>query len=218
MIGNWAIFTDRTDGGKRLGALLKSKIHDARPLVLGIPTGGIQVAYEVAKILKGDLSVVIAKKLADPSNEEIALGAITEDDVIYFGRQWENLDEELKRSIIDRQSREIKRRIARFRGGGPLPEMEGRTVVLVDDGIATGATIAVAILLCKTRNPERIIVAVPVAANHDFSNIFEHADQVVIVAQPPAFRAVGEFYRDFRNLPDEDLLALLQEAGGSIGW
>lgn len=217
MIGCRAIFTDRTDAGKGLGVLLKTKIHDTRPLVLGIPTGGVQVAYEVAKILKGDLSVVIAKKLADPSSEEVAMGAIAEDDFIYFSRQWENLDQELKRSIIERQSREVQRRIARFRGGRPLPEMAGRTVLLVDDGIATGATIAVAILLCKTRNPERIIVAVPVAPNHDFYNIFKQADQVVILEQPSVFHAVGEFYGDFRNLPDEDLLVLLQEAGQSPG-
>ena len=149
MVDQERIFADRKDAGFHLGKLLERKYKDKNALVLGIPRGGVIVASEVAKILHGQLSVVITKKLPHPSQEELAIGATAEDGSVYLTSYAREFSNAVMQRVVAAQSKEIQSRIDRFRNGKPLPEMSGRIVVIVDDGIATGSTIVPAIKLCS---------------------------------------------------------------------
>jgi putative phosphoribosyl transferase len=205
------VFVDRRDAGFELAKLLEPDYKDCNPLVLGIPRGGVEVAYEVAKVLKGELSVIITKKLPHPFQEELAVGAIAEDGSIYLTMHGKNLSEQTINNIIRNQSIEIKRRIQLFRKSEPLPEMKDRIVIIVDDGIATGSTIIPAIKLCKHKGAAKVIVASPVSGRNYVSEINTMADDVVIVEQPEYFYAVGQVYEDFHHLSNEEVISLLED-------
>src|SRR5688572_7444469 len=174
------IFKDRRDAGMELGKILERKYKDREALVLGIPRGGVIVADEVSKILKGELSVVVTKKLPHPLHEELAIGAAAEDGSFYLTSLGKNMDRKVLQSILTAQEKEIQSRIRRFRNGRPLPEMKNRIVILADDGIATGSTIVPAIQLCKKRGAAMVVVASPVSGEQYVSEIDELADAVVI--------------------------------------
>jgi predicted phosphoribosyltransferase len=205
------IFKDRRDAGVELGRILESKFKDREVLVLGIPRGGVVVAHEVSKILNGELSVVITKKLPHPLQEELAIGAAAEDGSFYLTSLGENMDRKVVQSILTAQEKEIQSRIRRFRKGKPLPEMKNRIVILTDDGIATGSTIVPAIQLCKKRNAAMVIVAAPVSGEQYVREIDELADAVIIAEQPDMFYAVGQVYKDFHHLSDEEVIELLDD-------
>ncbi|HKZ37488.1 MAG TPA: phosphoribosyltransferase family protein [Chryseolinea sp.] len=206
------IFKDRTDAGIELGKILERKYKDRKALVLGIPRGGVVVAHQVAKILNGELSVVITKKLPHPLQEELAIGAAAEDGSFYLTSLGKRMDIKAVQSILLAQEKEIQSRIGRFRKGKSLPEMKNRIVILTDDGIATGSTIVPAIQLCKKRNAEMVIVAAPVSGEQYVSEIDELADEVVIAEQPEMFYAVGQVYEDFHHLSDEEVIQLLEDS------
>ena len=206
------IFKDRMDAGIELGKILERKYKDRKALVLGIPRGGVVVAHQVAKILNGELSVVITKKLPHPLQEELAIGAAAEDGSFYLTSLGKRMDIKAVQSILLAQEKEIQSRIGRFRKGKSLPEMKNRIVILTDDGIATGSTIVPAIQLCKKRNAEMIIVAAPVSGEQYVSEIDELADEVVIAEQPEMFYAVGQVYEDFHHLSDEEVIQLLEDS------
>jgi putative phosphoribosyl transferase len=210
MVDQERIFADRRDAGFHLGKLLEATYKDKGALVLGIPRGGVIVAYEVAKILHGQLSVVITKKLPHPSQEELAIGATAEDGSVYltfYAREFSNT---VIQRVVSAQSKEIQSRIERFRNGKPLPDMSGRIVIIVDDGIATGSTIVPAIKLCKTRKAASVVVASPVSGARYVSDIDALADDVVIVEQPDDFYAVGQVYEDFHHLSDSEVTDALE--------
>lgn len=209
MVDQDRIFKDRRDAGVHLGRLLEKKYKGKNALVLGIPRGGIVVASEVAKMIHGQLSVVITKKLPHPSQEELAIGATAEDGSVYLTSYARGFSNEIIQRVITAQSKEIQSRIRRFRNGKPLPEMSGRIVIVVDDGIATGSTIVPAIKLCKTRKAASIIVAAPVSGARYVSDIDALADEVVIVEQPDEFYAVGQVYEDFHHLSDNEVTTAL---------
>lgn len=211
MVQEGRIFADRREAGMELGKLLADQYKGKKVLVLGIPRGGVVVAYEVANILRGELSVVITKKLPHPLHEEFAIGAAAEDGSVFLTDAARDLGQETIRQILKTQSKEIKSRIQRFRKGKPLPEIFQRIVIIVDDGIATGSTIVPAIKLCKSRKPARIIVAAPVSGEEYVSEIHSLADEVVIVDQPGEFYAVGQAYDDFHSLGDEEVISLLED-------
>lgn len=211
MVDQERIFADRKDAGFHLGKLLERKYKDKNALVLGIPRGGVIVASEVAKILHGQLSVVITKKLPHPSQEELAIGATAEDGSVYLTSYAREFSNAVMQRVVAAQSKEIQSRIDRFRNGKPLPEMSGRIVVIVDDGIATGSTIVPAIKLCKTRKAATVVVASPVSGVRYVADIDSLADDVVIVEQPDDFYAVGQAYEDFHHLSDEEVTAALNE-------
>jgi putative phosphoribosyl transferase len=204
-------FKDRNHAGTELGKILERKFKDREALVLGIPRGGVVVAHEVAKILNGELSVVITKKLPHPLQEELAIGAAAEDGSFYLSSLGKNIDRKAVQRILIAQEKEIQSRIRRFRKGKALPEMKNRIVIVADDGIATGSTIVPAIQLCKKRNAAMVIVAAPVSGEHYVSEIDELADEVVIVEQPEMFYSVGQVYEDFHHLSDEEVIQLLEE-------
>jgi putative phosphoribosyl transferase len=211
MVQEGKIFADRKEAGFEVGKLLENKYKNKNALVLGIPRGGIAVAYEVAKVLNAELSVVITKKLPHPLHEEFAIGAAAEDGSVFLTSSARNLNNTTVQRIVKSQSEEIKSRIQRFRKGKPLPEMTRRIVIIADDGIATGATIVPAIKLCKNRNAARIIVAAPVSGADYVAEVNSLTDDVVIAERPDDFYAVGQVYDDFHSLSDEEVISFLED-------
>jgi putative phosphoribosyl transferase len=205
------IFRDRKDAGEQLGTFLKKEYKDKNVLVLGIPRGGLQVAYYVAKELNSDLSVIISKKLPYPGQEELAVGAVAEDGSVFISEIGSRLDSKTISVIISIQLDEIKRRIEQYRNNSPLPDMANRIVIIVDDGIATGATIVPAIKLCKERKAKKIVVAVPVSGLKPVPQLQELADEVIILERPEFFYAVGQVYEEFDQLKDKEVTRLLED-------
>jgi putative phosphoribosyl transferase len=204
------IFIDRRDAGLEVGRLLEQKYKDENPLVLGIARGGVIVAAEVARVLNGELSVIITKKLPHPLHEEYAIGAAAEDGSVFLTSAARSFDASTIKRIVKAQSREIESRIKRFRKGKPLPEILNRVVIIVDDGIATGSTIVPAVKLCKLRKAKKIIVAAPVSDGY-VSELDAFADEVVIAERPENFYAVGQAYDDFHHLSDEEVISAVDE-------
>ncbi|WP_221390357.1 phosphoribosyltransferase [Dyadobacter sp. NIV53] len=204
-------FIDRRDAGFELGKLLEKKYKGKNALVLGIPRGGVEVAYDISKILDAELSVVISKKLPHPDQQEFAVGAVSEDGSLFINSAGRKLSEHTLQRIIDEQFKEIKSRIQRFRNGQQLPSMLNRCVIIVDDGIATGSTIVPVLMLCKNRNAAKVIVAAPVSGLTYVTEITSLAHEVIIAEKPEDFYAVGQVYRDFHELSDEEVLLLLSD-------
>jgi putative phosphoribosyl transferase len=210
MVQEGRIFVDRTDAGFEVGKLLESEYKEKNALVLGIPRGGVVVAYEVAKVLNGELSAVITKKLPHPLHEEYAIGAAAEDGSIFLTSAARSLSSADVQRIIEAQSKEIESRVRRFRKGKSLPDMFNRIVIIVDDGIATGSTIVPAIKLCKLRKAAKVVVASPVSDGY-VSEIDTLANEVVVVERPEHFHAVGQVYEDFHHLSDLEVISLLED-------
>lgn len=203
-------FADRNEAGRVLGKLLIRSYCGKDALVLGIPRGGVPVACEVAKAIRGELSAIITKKLPHPLQEELAIGACAEDGSVFLTSYSNEIDRETVRRIIQDQLNEIRSRVLRFREGKRLPEIKDRIVIIVDDGIATGSTIVPAIKLCQSQKAARIVVAAPVSGRRYVAEIDALADEVVIAIQPADFHAVGQVYGDFHPLSDEEVVAILK--------
>lgn len=216
---NDIVFADRRDAGEQLGRFLMKRYKDADPLVLGVPRGGVEVAYYVAKHLETDLAMIISRKLSVPGHPEVGFGAIAEDLSVYVApRHFDAIEPETVGEIIDAQTDEVNRRIETYKRGMPLPDMKGRTVIIVDDGIATGVTLVPVVSLCRKKGAARVIVAVPVAGNH-FDTRLNDADALEILVMPEWFYAVGQVYASFRDLTDPELQAIVRR--GSYlrsGW
>lgn len=207
-------FIDRTEAGKELATVLVGKGYD-NPLVLALPRGGLPVAVPIARALKAPLDLVMVKKIGMPGNPEFAIAAIVDGEkphlvinegVLGFGG--------VSRADIDRMAEEklaeIERRKATYGAGEPV-SAEGRTAIIVDDGIATGASIKAAIEALKSRNAARIVVAVPVAPPSTVKELSAKVDEVVCLSQPELFFAVGAHYFDFRQVSDDDVKAMMKE-------
>jgi putative phosphoribosyl transferase len=204
------IFRDRKDAGEQLGRFLKNEYRNNNVLVLGIPRGGLEVAYYVAKELHSDLSVLISKKLPYPGQDELAVGAVAEDGSNYISKLGTRLDAKTISVIISIQLDEIKRRVRQYRNNESLPDMTNRVVILTDDGIATGATMVPAIKLCKERKAKSVIVAVPVSGLQPVPELEELADKVIVLERPEFFYAVGQVYEKFDQLTDKEVNLLLE--------
>ncbi|MDD3774479.1 MAG: phosphoribosyltransferase [Sulfurovaceae bacterium] len=200
---------NRKDAGEKLAlALQKYKIDNA--LVLAIPRGGTELGYEIAKAFGYDLSLIICRKLPYPYNPESGFGAIAEDGSIFIDqRAAYNLDDQEIEQIIADQSEEIQRRIKTLRNGKPLPSIKGRTVILVDDGIAMGSTMHVAVALCKKQEAKKIIIAVPVAGASAIAKFSPLVDELVVLESPYNFHAVAQVYEDWYDVSDEEVLEIL---------
>jgi predicted phosphoribosyltransferase len=204
-------FRDRQEAGARLARALE-EYRDQDTLVLAIPRGGVEVGYEVAKSLNCDFSIVITRKLPFPDNPEAGFGAIAEDGSrTIFQDAARSLPPPVVERIVEQQKGEIERRVRVLRGGGPLPEIAGRTVILVDDGIAMGSTMRASIQLCKNQDAGSIIVAVPVASQRVAREIETMVDRVVVLAQPAFFRAVAQVYEVWYDVPDAEVLAIMEK-------
>jgi putative phosphoribosyl transferase len=207
------LFENRKDAGELLAGCL-AEYRDKNAIVLGIPRGGVPVAAEVAHGLNAELDIIVARKLGSPVSAELALGAVTANGGRYLN---EEIIRELQVSheyieqVTEAQREDARRREERFRGARPAPELKGRVVILVDDGLATGATMRAAVRSVRKAKPARLVVAVPVAPQQTCAQLREEADEVVCPYQPDPFWAIGLFYGDFEQVEDEAVAKLLEE-------
>jgi putative phosphoribosyl transferase len=212
MIGH--VFRDREDAGSRLAAALVDRVSGPAT-VLAIPRGGVAIAVTVAKALGAPLDVVIPRKLGAPDNPELAIGAVAPGVMVLHERAVRKLG--VPRAYIEqeaaRQEVEIVRREAVYRGGRAPAPVAGRTVIVVDDGVATGATAVAALRWAHADGADRVVFAAPVGPPAARAHLEPEADDVVILEEPFGFLAVGEWYRDFDQVTDEEVVAMLREAG-----
>jgi len=207
-------FDDRRAAGRALVGLLQRYTERHDVLVLALPRGGVPVAVEVARALGAPLDLFLVRKLGTPGHRELAMGAIASggvrvlnDDVV----RWYGMTAADIETVAREEQRELERREAAYRGGrAPVP-VEGRTVILIDDGLATGSTMRAAVQAVRLRNPARVVVAVPVGAPQTCEELSASADEVVCARMPEAFAAVGQWYVDFDQTSDEEVRQLLRE-------
>lgn len=205
------MFEDRKDAGIQLGKALVG-YKSENPLVIGIPRGGIETAYYVAKELDAEMIPVISRKLGYPHNPEFAMGAIAEDGSVYLSDLAKSsVNQEDLIEVMEIEKEEIKRRVKLLRQGRPLPSFKGRTVLVVDDGIATGATLFATLKLCRCQNPKRLIAAAPISGEEAARQLEKLVDGVHILIQPEDFRAVSQGYRHFSNLSDQQTLEFINK-------
>jgi len=205
------MFRDRKDASIQLGLALEN-YKSKNPLVLGIPRGGAETAYYVAKHLDAEMSLVVTRKLGHPGNPEYAIGALAEDGSLYLSPEAEiHFSQETIDDLKRDQEKEIKRRIQEFRQGNPLPELKNRTVIIVDDGIATGATLFATIMLCKNKKAGKLVVAAPVSGEDMSRKLRDLVDDVVILETPYQYRAVSQAYQNFFNLSDEEAISFMEK-------
>lgn len=208
------VFEDREEGGRKLAPLL-FHLRPENPIVLALPRGGVEVGYYVARELNAPLDVIVARKLGAPGQEELGIGAIAPggvrivDDyaVRYLGITPDKIDQ-----IAQREAEEMERRLRLYRGDRPTLELRDRTVILVDDGLATGVTARAAIRSVQQQDPRHLVLAVPVCAGDTAQSIRDGGVEVVCVNTPSQFRAVGYWYRDFRQLTDQEVIDLLRRS------
>lgn len=208
------LFRDRHEAGKLLAQKLLDFKGNPDAVVLGIPRGGVVVAYEVAKALGLPLDVFIARKIGAPGNPELAIGAVASDGTVILDELSINFMGVPRRYIekeIERQKEEISKRLLAYRGGREGYSLQGKIVILVDDGVATGATTIASLRAIRASNPSQLILAVPVAPPDTVEKLRHEADKVICLYTPSPFWAVGAFYLNFEQTTDEEVQALLTE-------
>jgi predicted phosphoribosyltransferase len=206
------IFTNRVEAGNKL-ALKLLDYADGNTLVLAVPRGGVVVGYEVARKVRAPLDVIVPRKIGAPNNPELAIGAVTENGTTILDHEliaYLNVSERYIKEESDRQRSEIRRRLRLYRGNSPPPIYESRNIIIVDDGIATGATIKAAIASIRKKKPKSIIIAVPVAPPSTVKALEKEADRVICLSTPQPFYAIGQFYKDFSQTSDEEVIKLLE--------
>ena len=203
------MFINRRDAGERLAKALE-EYRDKSVVVLGIPRGGTETAFYVADYLDAEFSLIFSKKLGHPYNPELAIGAVAEDGSIFINEYAkEYFSQQLIMSQAEEKKKEIQERIQKLRYGEPLPEIKGKTIIIVDDGIATGSTIFASIKLCQNKGAGKIIVAAPIGSQETEEEIRKEADEVVILEKPLFYQAVSQGYQSFYDLTDEETIAFL---------
>ncbi len=210
------MFADRTDAGRRLAARL-GHLAGADPVVLALPRGGVPVGFEVAKALGAPLDVLLVRKIGAPFQPELAAGAVVDGAEPVLVRNEEvirayGIDEDWIAAEAARQLAEIERRRRLYRGDRPAPSVRGRTAILVDDGIATGTTVRAALRALAELGPRRRVLAVPVAPPDTIARLAREAEEIVVLEEPEWMAAVGQFYRDFTQTEDAEVVRLLAEA------
>lgn len=207
-------FDDRRDAGRKLAARLE-RLRGKDAVVLALPRGGVPVGYEVARCLHAPLDVLVVRKLGVPGHEELAMGALASGGVRVLNHDVVTMlrltDADIE-NVAAREAAEIERRDRAYRGERAMEPVRGRPVILVDDGLATGATMRAAVRAVRKLDPERVIVAVPVGAPSSCEMIAREADELICLERPPAFFGVGQWYRDFGQTTDEEVRLLLRQA------
>jgi putative phosphoribosyl transferase len=213
-------FRDRADAGRRLADTLLHHAGRSDIIVLALPRGGVPVAAEVARRIGAPLDVFLVRKLGVPGQSELAMGAVAEGGVEVLSDDLIadiGIPADLVRQVAERERLELERREDAYRSGHPRPSIRGKVVILVDDGLATGSTMQAAAMALRKLEPARIVVAVPVGAADTCSRLRQYADEVVCLATPEPFRAVGLWYEQFNQTTDDEVRALLA-GSGSDGW
>jgi predicted phosphoribosyltransferase len=210
------IFQDRRDAGAQLAERLGHYREKENVLVLGLPRGGVTVADEIARALHSPLDILIVRKIGFPGNPELAVGAVSETGTVVLNEDiiaGYRVGREYLEGETVRQKQEIERRSVLYRGGRGVPELAGKTVILVDDGVATGATLKAAIATLKEERLARLVAALPVASQEADREIGRLVDEWVCLQVPAWFMAVGNFYRDFTQVEDAEVVAILAKYG-----
>lgn len=206
------LFKDRTEAGKELARVLRSRAF-SDPVVLALPRGGVTVAAEVARLLKAELDVVIARKIGAPGHPEYGIGAISEDEVPHFNPgilKYFDVEGAEVRDTVQEETDELRRRIRDYRRGRALPELVGKSVIVVDDGLATGVTAAAAGAYLRTLEPRELIFAAPVCPEDIAQDVIERFDEIICLGRPRNFQAVGLWYEDFRQVEDAEVMRVLE--------
>ena len=207
-------FEDRRHAGALLAQQLHAYAQAPDTLILALPRGGVPVAAEIAAHLELPMDIVLVRKLGVPGNEEVAMGAIAIEDVLLLNEPFIarlGLPPEAVAAVIEKERAELQRRLQAYRGSRPFPDLNGKRVILVDDGIATGATMRAAIEAVRRLGAQHIIVAAPVAPPEVVAQLQQRADTVVVPLQPVNFRAVGQWYADFDQTDDDTVRQLLAQ-------
>ncbi len=208
-------FRDRREAGRRLAEALQAYAGRDDVLVLALPRGGVPVAFEVAQALGAELDLLLVRKLGTPGQPELAMGAIASGGIEVLNPsvvQGLGIDRATIDRVAEQEYAELRRRERAYRGDRPLPRIEGRCVILVDDGLATGSTMRAAIAAVRQCDPACIVVAVPVAPPDTVEHLRTEVDDVVVLLTPTWFAAVGQWYADFSQTTDEEVRTLLQQA------
>jgi putative phosphoribosyl transferase len=217
------LFPNRTAAGQYLAGELANYANRLDVIVLGLPRGGVPVAFEVATALKAPLDVLVVRKLGVPEQEELAMGALAKlPGTGYAGGvriinekivKEVNISDEIIAKVAVQEERELERRELLYRGDRPFPDLQGSTVILVDDGLATGATMWAAVTCLRRQKPDQIVIAVPVATTETCQELATEVDKIVCGATPSPFYSVGMWYKDFPQTTDDQVCQLLAKAG-----
>lgn len=209
------MFTDRTEAGKKLAERIKEVLPGGivgEALILAIPRGGVPVGKEISQLLNLPLDCLIIKKIPAPQKEELAIGAVGEGGVVVWEEELLSrlkVPVEYRQEIVKQKLTEFEKKENDFRGGRPIPTIQGKTIIITDDGVATGATIKAAIATVRNFQPKEIIVAVPVIAQDTLMEIKQKAEKVIFLEAPEMFFSVSQFYQDFRQYSDEEVRKIL---------
>ena len=209
------IFRDRTEAGRMLAAKLTRYANRSDVVVLGLPRGGVPVAYEVARQLHVPLDVFLVRKLGLPGHEELAMGAIATGGVRVLNQDVVRalgIPEDIIESVANREQQELERRERIYRGNRPPVDVRDRIVILVDDGLATGSSMRAAVAALRQQEPGRIVIAVPIGALQTCGELRDEADEIVCHYTPEPFHAVGLWYEDFSQTTDQEVHDLLERA------
>ncbi len=200
---------NRKEAGIKLAEKISEVIKNEKLMILAIPRGGVVVAEEISKKLNCPLDVIISKKITPPNYPEYAIGSIAHDGTIFYGNNWDEFSNEpLFKEELNKKSRETKRRLEEYRGNADY-KFDNETVILVDDGIATGATVFVLLKWLAKQNISRLILAVPVMPRDTFTKIKSMVDSIIALEIPSEFHAVGEFYNEFEQISDKEVISIL---------
>ncbi|HZB84567.1 MAG TPA: phosphoribosyltransferase [Rubrobacteraceae bacterium] len=208
------LFEDRRDAGRRLAERL-APYRDKRPVVFTLPRGGVPVGFEVSRALNAPLDIIVARKLGAPGQPEFGIGAVAPGGVRVLNERAVRalgIPEDYLNWVSERETAEVARRLQLFRGDHPYPDLETMTAILVDDGLATGVTARAAVLALRRLNPRRLVLAVPVCAQQTTESLRPETDDLVCLLAPNNLEAVGLYYWDFEQVPDEEVIRLLEEA------
>lgn len=208
-------FKNRIEAGRLLAEELKSYANRTDVLILALPRGGLPVAFEVAQALGAPLDLMLVRKLGVPGQEELAMGAIATGGIKVLSQELVkslNISAAALEAVISKEKRELERREHVYRGNRPVPEVGNRCVILIDDGLATGATMKAAVLALRQQQPAQIIIGVPVAPPDTVEELRKEADEIICLATPEPFYAIGTWYVDFSQTSDEEVRTLLARA------
>ena len=211
------MFRDRSDAGVQLAERLKDYKDREDVLVLALPRGGVVTGHEIARYLNAPLDIIIVRKIGFPGQPEFGIGAVSETETVFLNQSIVSTYGVTKQYIeeeINRQKEEIARRVKLYRKGGSIRKLDGKVIILVDDGVATGATMKAAIVALRKEKINKVVVAIPVAPPETADEIKKMADEFICIETPPDFMAVGSHYRDFTQITDEEVVRLLEGQNG----